>query len=161
MESPGPLSTLLIVLFAALIGAAIGAALVWSRLQTAIQVASEQGRAEAQLRSSAALARVNERAQRVPVLEQEIERLRVRLDQTQDERAQLAERIDAERASAQAKIDLLLEARESLTHQFRTLATEILEEKSQRFTEQNQTSLGQLLDPLRTRIVEFQITDCP
>ena len=156
MESPGLLSTLLIALLAALAGAGVGAALVWSRLQSTIKAATEQGRAEAQLKASAALASVSERAQRVPVLEQEIERLRERLDQTQDERAQLAERIDAERASSQEKIDLLLEARESLTHQFRTLATDILEEKSQRFTEQNQTSLGQLLDPLRTRIVEFQ-----
>jgi len=156
MESTGILTTVLLGLFGLVTGLGIGAGVIWSRLRGELQIAAEQGRAEAQLKSAAALASMSERAQRVPVLEQEIERLRERLDQTQDERAQLAERIDAERASAQEKIALLLEARESLTSQFRQLAADILDEKSKRFTEQNQTSLGQLLDPLRTRIVEFQ-----
>jgi len=57
MESLGLLSTLLIVLLAVLAGAGIGAALLWSRLQGAIQAATENGRAEAQLKSSAALAK--------------------------------------------------------------------------------------------------------
>ena len=40
--------------------------------------------------------------------------------------------------------------------QFKNLANEILEEKSKRFSEQNQTSLGLLLDPLKLKITEFQ-----
>jgi DNA recombination protein RmuC len=51
---------------------------------------------------------------------------------------------------------LLLDAKQSLTDQFKTLANEILEDKSRRFTEQNQTNLGALLDPLKIRINEFQ-----
>jgi DNA recombination protein RmuC len=43
-----------------------------------------------------------------------------------------------------------------MTHQFRALANDILEEKSRRFTEQNQANLGQLLDPLKVRLQEFQ-----
>ncbi|NBS97053.1 MAG: hypothetical protein EBT08_13055, partial [Betaproteobacteria bacterium] len=108
MESTGILTTVLLGLLGLVTGLGIGAGVVWSRLRGELQVAAEQGRAEAQLKSAAALASMSERAQRVPVLEQEIERLRERLDQTQDERAQLAERIDAERASAQEKIALLL-----------------------------------------------------
>jgi DNA recombination protein RmuC len=58
----------------------------------------------------------------------------------------------AERA-AQVRLD---EGRGLMADQFRVLANDILEEKSRRFTEQNQTNLGQLLDPLKTRLQEFQ-----
>ena len=62
----------------------------------------------------------------------------------------------AERAAQEEKLTLLDDARDRMTHQFRALANDILEEKSRRFTEQNQTNLGQLLDPLKTRLQEFQ-----
>jgi DNA recombination protein RmuC len=62
----------------------------------------------------------------------------------------------AERAAQEQKLALLDDARDRMTHQFRALANDILEEKSRRFTEQNQTNLGQLLDPLKTRLQEFQ-----
>jgi DNA recombination protein RmuC len=76
-----------------------------------------------------------------------------------EEAAQLRSRIaaldatlSAERA-AQARLD---DGRDLMADQFRALANNILEEKSRRFTEQNQTNLGQLLDPLKTRLQEFQ-----
>src|ERR1700756_2145651 len=62
----------------------------------------------------------------------------------------------AERAAQEDKLALLDDARDRMTHQFRVLANDILEEKSRRFAEQNQTNLGQLLDPLKTRLQEFQ-----
>jgi DNA recombination protein RmuC len=62
----------------------------------------------------------------------------------------------AERAAQEEKLTLLDDARDQMTHQFRALADDILEEKSRRFTEQNKTNLGQLLDPLKTRLQEFQ-----
>ncbi|HEX6773598.1 MAG TPA: DNA recombination protein RmuC [Acidobacteriaceae bacterium] len=64
--------------------------------------------------------------------------------------------LTAERAAHEEKLALLDDARDQMTHQFRALANDILEEKSRRFTEQNQTNLGQLLDPLKTRLQEFQ-----
>ncbi|MDR6383761.1 DNA recombination protein RmuC [Paraburkholderia caribensis] len=51
---------------------------------------------------------------------------------------------------------MLQEAKEALGNQFKTLANEILEEKSKRFTEQNQTNIGTLLEPLKARLLEFQ-----
>ncbi|KES11395.1 hypothetical protein SASC598O02_000290, partial [Snodgrassella alvi SCGC AB-598-O02] len=50
---------------------------------------------------------------------------------------------------------LLNEARTSLTDQFKSLANDILEEKSKRFSEQNQASLIQLLNPLHERMQGF------
>jgi hypothetical protein len=72
------------------------------------------------------------------------------------ELAQVRTRADAERASAQEKLQLLTDAKTALSDQFKTLATEILEEKSKRFAEQNQQNLGTLLDPLRTQLNEFK-----
>jgi len=65
-------------------------------------------------------------------------------------------RADAERASAQEKLQLLTEAKAELSNQFKALASDILEEKSRRFAEQNQHNLGTLLDPLRAQLSEFK-----
>ena len=72
------------------------------------------------------------------------------------DKTDLTARLDAEREQGQEKIRLLTDAKRELTDQFKALAGEILEEKSRRFTEQNQTNLGQLLDPLKTKLTEFQ-----
>jgi DNA recombination protein RmuC len=64
--------------------------------------------------------------------------------------------LEAERRVAPDKLALLAGAQETLANQFKSLANDILDEKSKRFTEQNQTNLGQLLDPLRLKITEFQ-----
>jgi len=70
--------------------------------------------------------------------------------------AELSIRLANEEEQSEAKLTLLLQAKEALSDQFKNLATEILEEKSKRFSEQNQTSLGLLLDPLKLKIAEFQ-----
>jgi DNA recombination protein RmuC len=72
------------------------------------------------------------------------------------ELTELRTKLDAEREGAAEKLALLVNAKEALTDQFKTLATDILEEKSKRFAEQNQATLGQLLDPLRTQLSEFK-----
>lgn len=80
-----------------------------------------------------------------------------------EDNAQLRERVSAlmtqleqERKQANEKLQLLTEARDQLTTQFRNLAQEILEDKSKRFTEQNQTNLDGLLSPLKEQIKEFE-----
>ncbi len=54
------------------------------------------------------------------------------------------------------KLELLTGVRVELSNQFKTVASDILEEKSKRFTEQNQTNLSQLLTPLAEKIKSFQ-----
>src|SRR5699024_3866137 len=78
------------------------------------------------------------------------------LAQAQTENTRLQAQLEAERASTADKIKTLTEAREQLANQFRTLSQEVLEEKSKRFTEQNQASLKPLLDPLREHIGRFE-----
>ncbi len=129
--------------------------------------------------------RVELQAQELPRLRAQAEELREALELAREDRAELGERsaaqiaglraqvagldarLEAERAQSQEqlaqeqrqsqeKLALLAEARDALGHQFKSLANDILEEKSRRFAEQNQASLGQLLDPLRTRLADFQ-----
>ena len=68
----------------------------------------------------------------------------------------LTEKLSAEQKSAEEKLKMLTEARSSLSDQFKSLANDILEEKSKKFTEQNQSNIGQLLDPLKEKIIAFQ-----
>src|SRR5699024_6144598 len=86
----------------------------------------------------------------------ELQQLRSALEEAKTENASLTARLEAEQNSTAEKIRTLTEAREQLAHQFKSLSQEILEEKSQRFTEQSQASLKPLLDPLREHIGRFE-----
>ena len=122
--------------------------------QQAADLREESGRVNAELKAEretiAALRseRQSEKAQR--------EQADAQVNRLTTEQAELNTRLEAERGQAQEKLALLLEAKETLSNQFKSLANDILEEKSKRFTEQNQTNIGQLLNPLKERMTEFK-----
>lgn len=125
--------------------------------------AQAEGWREALDRARDERAQLAERAARVPGLEAQCheqaaltQAARQQVADLQSQLAAQATQLDAERRGAQEKLQLLSEAREALTHQFKSLANDILEEKGKRFAEQNQQHLGQMLDPLRMRLQEFQ-----
>ena len=89
-------------------------------------------------------------------VQRELETLRQREVTLTRELATLSTELDNERRHAQEKIQLLTQARETLSEQFRNLANDILEDKSKRFTETNAVRLGELLGPLGLKIAEFQ-----
>lgn len=64
--------------------------------------------------------------------------------------------LEAERTRTAEQLALLQQAREELSNQFKALANDILEEKTKRFTEHNQASIGQLVNPLKERMTEFK-----
>jgi DNA recombination protein RmuC len=103
------------------------------------------------------------RLQEIARLTGESQELAVRRDQLLGELhavtnqfTEISTTLDAERRQNDEKLALLNDAREQLSNQFKALANEILEEKSKRFTEQNQTNIGQLLEPLKVKLTEFQ-----
>ena len=87
-------------------------------------------------------------------------------DQLADTRTQLDQaRTEAsDRKSTIARLEerhaaterLLEQMRVGLPETFKSLASEVLEEKSKHFSEQNQTSLGRVLEPLKTKLEDFQ-----
>ena len=157
--------------------AAVALLLGWlagaARARGAAQAAAVQAQAQReaslaqQAQAGAQLAAAQERvrgleAERLALLA-ELQQGRGELQMAQEHTSYLqtqlaaqATQLEAERRAAHDKLALLAEAREALSHQFKSLANDILEEKSRRFAEQNQLSLGQLLDPLRSRLADFQ-----
>lgn len=70
--------------------------------------------------------------------------------------AELAATLTAERAAMQDKLSLLDDARDQMGHHFRMLAAQALEERSDRLAAAQQERLGNLLNPLKSRLEEFQ-----
>jgi DNA recombination protein RmuC len=88
--------------------------------------------------------------------EEEENALRRELCHAQEQSTRFSTALESERSAAAEKLAMLLGAREELGNQFKALANDILEEKSRHFTDQNRTSIDQLLTPLRDRLGEFQ-----
>ncbi len=97
-----------------------------------------------------------DRAKRLADVEQERDSLRDAQEGFKVKIAELSTTLENERNEIHEKIALLTTAREELSNQFKVLASEILDKTSTKFTEQNQTKLGELLDPLKTQLTEFK-----
>jgi DNA recombination protein RmuC len=69
---------------------------------------------------------------------------------------QLEAELRNERQNLAEKLALLEAAKQTLAHQFESLAADILEKKSKTFSESSQKDLGTLLSPLRDQIKEFR-----
>lgn len=133
----------------------------WSERIKAVESERDEARhllGDAQHKLTSALVH----AQRLPIVEQTVLEREKKISELSDQlrvhAAELATQktlLASERQQNSEKLALLTEARETLSHQFKALANEILEEKSQRFTEQNRNHLGSLLDPLHERIQGF------
>jgi DNA recombination protein RmuC len=146
-----------------LVGLLIGAVANWLILREHISSAAEKAKGESQVE----IARLNERLassqEDVKRLTSEKENLAALRDQLTAEQqrlstkvAELATTLESERSRSLENLQLLKDANELYSNHFKTLANDILEEKSKRFTAQNQTNLNQLLEPLKDKIKEFQ-----
>jgi DNA recombination protein RmuC len=142
-----------------LAGSLIGALISWLIFREKIS----RAQADAQID----LARLNERlnatqedAGRLQRERNELAALREQMTVEQqrlsNQVTELSTSLEAERAKAIENIAVLNGARDELSNQFKVLANEILEDKTRRFTEQNQTNITQLLEPLKVKIAEFQ-----
>ena len=70
--------------------------------------------------------------------------------------AELKKTLELERTQTKERFEFREDDQKQLTNQFKILAGEILEEKSKRFTDQNEINLKQVLEPLKVKISEFQ-----
>lgn len=145
------------------VGLLVGAAAIGLVLRARISSAEVQAKGESQVE----IARLGERLvasqEDNKRLEMEKGYLAALRDQLTAERQGLGSRVaelntmlESERSQAVEKLQLLNNAREEMSNQFKALAGEILEDKTKRFTEQNKTNLDQLLEPLKVKITEFQ-----
>src|SRR6202012_1886547 len=125
-----------LVALAAAFAAGIAVALYFERSRTAV----ERVGFERQSRSLAA----------------DLEEARARLEAVSSkgaaQEAAIA-RLEERNAAAERVVEQM---RIALPETFKSLAGEVLEEKSRRFAEHNQASLGQVLEPFKTRLEDFQ-----
>jgi DNA recombination protein RmuC len=119
--------------------------------------------ASAKAQCSAFEALAAEREKRAGQLTGEIDALRASVAAKTDEAsrsaatvAELNAKLENEQKNMAEKVALLETAKKALSDQFQTLAGEILDKKSQAFSESSQTQLGTLLEPLKTQIKEFR-----
>jgi DNA recombination protein RmuC len=143
----------------------------------------ERARSEAKSASDVLVAQLTERASRVPLLQSElaesVEQLRLetcrtaalteqasRLSHVDEalERAvherdglkiQIAE-LKSVLAGERDRLALRDQDKRQMSDAFQTLANEILDQKTAKFTQLNKTNIDEILVPLRTKIVEFQ-----
>ena len=92
---------------------------------------------------------------RLMALKQDLESIRDERDELSRANAGLETRIALEKSHAEEKLALLENAKESMALKFQNLANQILEEKTARFTEMNQSQLSSLLTPLGEKLKEF------
>jgi DNA recombination protein RmuC len=105
---------------------------------------------------SVELATERARVAKTEVVERELARVEEELTQLRVKIAELTATLNAEREHGREKLQVLLDAKQALTDQFKSLANEVLEEKTRSFTEQNDANLNLMLGPLKEKITSFQ-----
>lgn len=89
-------------------------------------------------------------------LQREMQDISGKFAAAQQENTRLASELEFERKQTEAKIALLDQARTVLAAQFKALATEALDENSQKFTSTSATNLSQILQPFKEDIKNFR-----
>jgi DNA recombination protein RmuC len=111
----------------------------------------EELRTETDQRSAA-----EQKASRVGPLESELAVLQEHNANLRSQKSSLESQLDSQEKTAREKLELVVHAREELSSQFKSLASDILDEKSRKFTDQNRANLETLLNPLGQKIREFE-----
>ncbi|MEH6529186.1 MAG: DNA recombination protein RmuC [Porticoccus sp.] len=96
-------------------------------------------------------------------LDQDVTTLRATLAQREGEvaslnrdKASLETRLEGDRTRYEEQLQLLRQARESLTQEFENLANRIFDAKQEKFSEQSKQALNTTIDPLRREITDFR-----
>lgn len=89
-------------------------------------------------------------------LESQLELARSNLAQAESHAAEAAARMDEQQNAHGEKLASLQDAETRLRETFRNLATQILDERAQKLTEQSQQQIGGLIDPLKLQLKEFR-----
>lgn len=99
---------------------------------------------------------INVARQRCQELQLELQAMNTADISCREEISHLKTMLAQEQQQSVEKLQLLLQAKEQMTLEFKQLAGDILEEKSKRFTESNRENLNQILQPLGERISAFE-----
>jgi len=84
------------------------------------------------------------------------QQLQQQLIRSHTDNAALKTRLEEQHKNAHEKIQLLQDAESQLKTQFENLAHKIFEDRSQQFTEQNKTSMGHIVNPIKEQLTDFK-----
>lgn len=116
----------------------------------------EQNLTESSNKLSALQSTLNEKQDYIGKLEQQLQQQQQKAETLAGEKATLQADYKNLQQRLQEQKEELADFHQKFEAQFKNLAEKIFEEKSKKFTEQNKTNLGELLNPLRERLGEFQ-----
>jgi len=141
----------LIISLTALLGGGIGALIVWRSGGTVRRKSQEFHLENEKLRERSTFAERSrdEMSQNQRAIAQSNELLRVELEKQKSDNRVLRERMAVEKEEQKSQ-------QLKFSQEFELLSNRILEEKTQKFTEQNQVNLDALLKPFKEKIEAFQ-----
>ena len=99
---------------------------------------------------------LKQEAQRIPEIEEELRFQQNKFSALQVLNATLEERLESKENESREKIKFLEEAKKLMGTEFENLSAKIFETKSKQFTEVNKNSIQNLLNPIQTKMKEFQ-----
>ena len=99
---------------------------------------------------------LTQEAQRIPEIEDILNLQKKDFSSLQVLNATLKERLESKENESREKLKFLDEAKKLMGTEFENLSTKIFETKSKQFTEVNKDSIQNLLNPIQTKMKEFQ-----
>ena len=99
---------------------------------------------------------LKQEVQRISEIEQNLELQQKEFSALQVLNATLEERLESKENESREKLKFLEEAKILMGTEFENLSTKIFETKSKQFTEVNKDSIQNLLNPIQTKMKEFQ-----
>jgi DNA recombination protein RmuC len=99
---------------------------------------------------------IEQQSRRALRLDEELGLIKDKANRYREQIVQLETILDQERQQTTEKLALLNDSREQMTLEFKSIANEILEEKSQKFTVRNRESIAEILKPLNEKIQHFE-----
>ena len=146
----------------ALVAFAIGALMMWLLPLRRLRLDNDRHRAESDesrrrvLDLAADRANLAGRLERLAQVEAERDEARAEIQRLSEARQRAEQQGTALATRLQEQQQAALEREKSLTEKFALLSRQLLDQQSQKLTEQNQAHLGNLLNPLREQLGEFR-----
>ena len=99
---------------------------------------------------------LTQEANRIPEIEESLELQQKQFTALQVLNATLEERLESKENESREKLKFLEEAKKLMGTEFENLSTKIFETKAKQFSEVNKDSIQNLLNPIQTKMKEFQ-----
>ena len=138
-----------LLLFVALLLGGLAGFLIQKKMGQGQDELWKERQQQQQVQLEAAQLQIRQSEEGKELFRQEKDLLKLRLQESELHRTNLLKQLDEQKEE-------LEKLQEKFTQEFEILAQKILEEKSEKFAEQNQKSIKLILDPLKEKIKQFE-----